>query len=50
MVLERFKKYTAKQCNKKPVDPSIERQEKELELLLAKENSFPPVSMINEIK
>lgn len=42
--LQHLTKYNAKTVKDKPADPATERQERELERLLAKENSFPPVS------
>ena len=44
--LQHLTKYNAKTVKDKPADPATERQERELERLLAKENSFPPVSKV----
>ena len=44
--LQHLTKYNAKTKKDKPADPATERQKTELERLLAKENSFPPVSTL----
>lgn len=44
--LQHLTKYNAKTKKNKPADPATERQERELERLLTKENSFPPVSTL----
>ena len=44
--LQHLTKYNAKTKKNKPANPTTERQERELERLLTKENSFPPVSTL----
>ena len=44
--LQHLTKYNTKTKTDKPANPPTERQERELERLLAKENSFPPVSTL----